>query len=161
MLEKEHGIRLLDYFDMFTGTSTGSLIAAAILNGESAQSIYDTYADDNSPIFSTKNNIKNTMREAFFPQYSAEAFEQSLVERFNEMKLGDLAKKSGKSFAFFATNFTKAKIAIYPSPNFTSVADEYQNQTVLEALRASSAAPFYFSPVSHPDSNHLLIDGGL
>lgn len=160
-LEEEYNIKLLDYFDMIVGTSTGALISSGLLLGKSGKEIYDQYADKDNKIFSQKKSLASQLKSVFYAQYDHVDLEKSLIEEFGTKKLVDLYNESNKKdFAFFSANFTKAKPIIYASPNLKSSEMVKQDATIVEALRTSTAAPFYFEPFVDEEKN-LLLDGGI
>lgn len=160
-LEEEYNIKIMDYFDMVVGTSTGALIASGLLLGQSGKEIFNQYADKDNKIFSTKKTLTQQAKSVFYAGFDYKQLENELRAEFGEKTLKQLYKDSNKKdFAFFSTNFTKAKPIIYASPNLKSSEMVRQDSTILEALRTSTAAPFYFEP--HKDMNgDLLLDGGL
>ena len=160
-LEEEYDIKILDYFDMVVGTSTGALISAGLLLGRSGEDIYNQYADKENRIFSLEKTLTNRARSIFFAGFEHSALENELISEFGNKKLSDLYNESGKKdFAFFSSNFTKAKPIIYTSPSLKSSEMVRQDASIVEALRTSTAAPFYFEPFKD-DNGHLLLDGGL
>lgn len=160
-LEEEYNIKLLDHFDMVVGTSTGALISAGLLLGRDGKEIFDQYADKDNKIFSTKKSLTQQAKSTFFAGFDHSALENELMAEFGSKKLVDLYKSSGKKdFAFFSSNFTKAKPIIYASPSLKSSEMVRQDATIVESLRTSTAAPFYFEPFED-ENHHLLLDGGL
>lgn len=160
-LEEEFDIKIMDYFDMVVGTSTGALIASGLLLGRTGKQIFDQYADKDNRIFSDKKSLTNQAKSTFYAGFNHDQLEKELIEEFGEKTLKDIYLTSKKKdFAFFSTNFTKAKPIIYASPSLKSSEMVKQDSTIVEALRTSTAAPFYFEPFK--DSNgDLLLDGGL
>lgn len=159
-LEEEYDIKLIDHFDMIVGTSTGALISAGLLLGRSGKEIYEQYIEDNK-IFSMKNTFSKQAKSIFYAKYDSTFLENELISEFGNKKLTDLYKESNKKdFAFFSSNFTKAKPIIYASPSLKSSEMVRQDATIVEALRTSTAAPFYFEPFED-ENHHLLLDGGL
>lgn len=159
-LEEEYDIKLTDHFDMIVGTSTGALISAGLLLGRSGKEIYEQYIEDNK-IFSMKNTFSKQAKSIFYAKYDSTFLENELISEFGNKKLTDLYKESNKKdFAFFSSNFTKAKPIIYASPSLKSSEMVRQDATIVEALRTSTAAPFYFEPFED-ENHHLLLDGGL
>ncbi len=160
-LEEEYDIKLLDYFDMVVGTSTGALISAGLLLGRPGEDIYNQYADKENKIFALEKALTTRAKSIFFAGFEHSALENELIAEFGTKKLSDLYKESGKKdFAFFSSNFTKAKPIIYASPSLKSSEMVRQDSSIVEALRTSTAAPFYFEPFKD-ENGHLLLDGGL
>ncbi len=160
-LEEEYGIKLADHFDMIVGTSTGALISSGLLLGKSGKEIFDQYADKDNKIFSTKKGLTQQAKSIFYAGYDHTSLENELIAEFGNKKLKDLYRLSNeKDFAFFSANFTKAKPIIYASPSLKSSEMVRQDATIVEALRTTTAAPFYFEPFKDEKDN-LLLDGGL
>ncbi len=161
-LEEEYDIRILDHFDMVVGTSTGALIAAAILVGQSGKEIYDSYMDPTNPIFSEKHSMKQRLSSRFLAQYAEKGILDYLNQEIGDHTLESLYKVSGKKdFAFFASNFTKAKPIIYGSPSLKKSKITKDNVSVIEVLRTTTSAPFFFEPVADKETGDLIVDGGL
>ncbi len=161
-LEEEYDIKIKDHFDMIVGTSTGALIAAAILVGQSGKEIYDSYLDPENPIFKGKNSMKTRMSSTFMPQYREEGIMKYLAEQVGDRTMETLYKESGrKDFAFFATNFTKGKPVIYGSPSLKHSTLTKDDVSAIEVLRTTTSAPFFFEPVKEEGTGDLILDGGL
>ncbi len=161
-LEEEYGIKIKDHFNMVVGTSTGALIAAAILTGQSGKEIYDSYMDPDNPIFKGKNSMKTRMSSTFMPQYGEEGIMNYLAEQIGEHTLETMYETSGKKdFAFFATNFTKGKPVVYGSPSLSHSTLTKNDVSAIEVLRTTTSAPFFFEPVKEEGTGNLILDGGL
>ncbi len=161
-LEEEYDIKVKDHFDMIVGTSTGALIAAAILVGQSGKEIYDSYMDPHNPIFEGKQSMKTRLSSTFMAQYEDKGIMTYLEEQIGDHTLETLYKVSGKKdFAFFATNFSKAKPIIYGSPSLDHSKLTKTDVTAIEVLRTTTSAPFFFEPVVDKQTGDLILDGGL
>ncbi len=161
-LEEEYDIKIREHFDMIVGTSTGALIAAGILIGQSGKEIYDAYIDKDNPIFTGKIKLKDRMNKTFLPQYEDEGIMKFLGEQIGEHTIQTLYKASGKKdFAFFASNFTKAKPIIYGSPSLNHSDITMNDVPAIKVLRTTTSAPFFFEPVVDEETGDLIIDGGL
>ncbi len=161
-LEEEYNIKIKDHFDMIVGTSTGALIAAAILIGQSGKEIYDSYMDPDNPIFKGKNSMKTRMSVRFMAQYRDDGIMKYLTKEVGEHTLESLYEASGKKdFAFFATNFTKGKPVVYGSPSLNNSKITKNDVSIIEVLRTTTSAPFFFEPVEDPETKDLILDGGL
>ncbi|BDU67589.1 MAG: hypothetical protein TYPL_2420 [Candidatus Tyloplasma litorale] len=160
-LEEEYNIKIIDYFDFIVGTSTGALISAGILSGISGKEIYETYVSKNNQIFSNKKSFKKQFTSTFFAAYPEDGLMDYLKKEIGDHSLLSLYKLSNKKdFAFFASNFTKAKPIIYSSPTYNKSSLTKNNVSLIEALRTTTAAPFYFEPLKN-NEGHLILDGGL
>ncbi len=161
-LEEEYGIKIIDHFDMIVGTSTGALIAAAILVGQSGKEIFDSYMDADNPIFKGRRGMRERLSAPFLAQYGDKGIMEYLGEQIGDHTLDTLYRQSGqKDFAFFASNFSKAKPIIYGSPSLNHSSLIKKNVTAIDVLRTTTSAPFFFEPVEDPETGELIMDGGL
>ncbi len=161
-LEEEYDIKIKDHFDMIVGTSTGALIAAAILVGQSGKEIFDSYMDPNNPIFEGRRGMRERLSVLFLAQYGEEGIMNYLADQIGDHTLDSLYKVSGKKdFAFFASNFTKAKPIIYGSPSLNHSTLTKKDVSAIEVLRTTTSAPFFFEPVPDANTGDLIMDGGL
>ncbi len=160
-LEEDYNIKILDYFDMIIGTSTGALISAGLLSGLSGKKIYETYVDENNKIFAGKKSFTEQFKSTFYSAYHHEGLNSYLKNEIGDYTLEKLYEESKKDFAFFATNFTKAKPLVYSSPNLVNSELVKNNVSLLEALRTTTAAPFFFEPFKDEENDHLILDGGV
>ncbi len=160
-LEEEYDIKVRDHFDMVVGTSTGALIAAGVLNGTPGKEIFDSYMDPNNPIFKGKRTFRKQFGSIWYAQYETDGIMGYLKEEVGDNTLESLYKISKKKdFAFFATNFTKAKPIIYASPSLKGSSLTETDKSMIDVLRATTSAPFFFEPVINEDDEFIL-DGGL
>ena len=86
---------LLDVFDLFAGTSTGSIIAAGLSVGKSAAELCALYEVGGKKIFS-KSWLSNPFRYgggALLPAYSGVGLDELLDKEFQNTRLGDAAKR--------------------------------------------------------------------
>lgn len=143
-VEKAFGIKVSDYFDIVTGTSTGGILTCAYLCPSpedatkpkfNAQEVVDIYFQKGDEIFST--NIFHKLRSLgglIDEKYPDDGIEDALQEYFEDVWLKDLLKptvitsydiKNRKGHFFF-----QHKAAIDPAYNFK----------VKDVSRATSAA---------------------
>src|ERR1044071_2368991 len=90
-LEKLTGKRLVEYFDLITGTSTGGIIALGLGLGLSADEILSFYRNRGPQIFPTTglHRVMYGLRHVFSPKHSQKALQHSLEEVFKAQKLGE------------------------------------------------------------------------
>ncbi|MCU7836782.1 MAG: patatin-like phospholipase family protein [gamma proteobacterium symbiont of Taylorina sp.] len=162
--------RLSDYFDLFAGTSTGAILAAAYIYPDkkfSAQSAVDIYIREGQKIFYADlwQRIKS-LGSWNDEKYSADELERVLDEAFGGLKLSDLVKPS--CFVSYDIGGNEA-IACQPAPVIFTQHDALEKNKdywLKELLRGSCAAPTYFeaaqvSTIANSEKHHLLIDGGV
>ncbi|MEB3357902.1 MAG: patatin-like phospholipase family protein [Synechococcales bacterium] len=148
---------LADYFDFIGGTSTGSILAAALAKGMSARQVRDFYIESGSSIFRKRWN----MVQRFWSTYSPQALEAKLQEEFQDTELG--SEKLKTLLLIVAKNATTGETWFFvnnPKGRY------YKNDKALklrDLIRASSAAPTFFPP--HPiltvSGKYEFIDGGM
>lgn len=153
----------IDYFDWVSGTSTGSILAIALIIGKSCSQIRSIY-------FRFKDTVMSGSRP-----YSSEKIEQLLKEEVGEnLKMDDLYTKYGKFVLIPTTLVDRYPVQMhlfrsYPPPlrlinrqclnhqqeNQFAPMPEPKHQLVWQALRSSCAAPTYFTTYGR------CVDGGL
>jgi patatin-like phospholipase/acyl hydrolase len=91
ILEETLGKTSHDMFRLSVGTSTGSILAAGIACGLSAEQLYRLYLDHGKDIF------KQTLRSRFWFssrfRYPRTSLEQALRENMGDITLGELWKQ--------------------------------------------------------------------
>jgi patatin-like phospholipase/acyl hydrolase len=149
MLERELGGHLCDYVDLVAGTSTGSILAAAIASGMSMETIVDLYIKEGPYIFGIPREHKiRSMWGLRGSKYDESRLEEILIKYFKDAKLDDLKT----DFLATAYNITDGK------PRFFSKRQE-GDYRLTDVVQASSTAPTYFEPKTIKDKDY--IDGGV
>ena len=166
-LSNNPAARLADYFDLFAGTSTGSMIVAGLLAPDkdnrpiySAKEIVGLYFDNAETIFqdSLLQDIKSVVG-LLNVKYSAEGIESVFQQHFPKTELKNLLKPTlipvydltrGKNYFF---RQQKAQVSAR------------HNYFLKDALRSATSAITYFPPVqiSTVDNSRqrCFIDGGI
>ena len=87
-------VNILEKFDMIAGTSTGSIIAAAIAKGTDPKEIVSLYRQDGKEIFAAKvpTILPNFIAQAIHTKFLNCELRSVLEREFEELKLGDIAK---------------------------------------------------------------------
>ena len=162
-LKEEYNINLLDYFDVFVGTSTGAIIVAYLLSGVDPKDIYKEYSEDgsNNVIFSNRKSIIEQLKSTFYASYDDNNINELIIQKFGGKNLREFYKDCKKDFLFCATNFSTSSPIVYTSPTFKETSWTFNDKTVYEAIRSTIAAPFVFEPFVDKKTNNLLLDGGL
>lgn len=149
-------LRLSDYFDLIGGTSTGSIIAAALALGQSVDEILERYCSMGRRIFEKKR----------FRLWQAVFHEDELVAGINmtvgDVRLGDPAVKTGLCVVTKRadTNSTWPLIN-HPTGRFYEANRAYR---LADVVRASVAAPVAFTPLRLPlgsGESGTFVDGGV
>ena len=162
--------RLCDYFDLIGGTSTGSIIASCLAIGMSAAEIKNMYMELGDKIFGKKYKwwkifeIDDLMKAS----YDEKPLEEQLKKVFGDIKLGDPDRiKTGLCIiAKRADTNSVWPLINHPGGKYFGSADGMNKDILLwKAVRASSAAPSYFTPqiidVGGGLSEAAFVDGGV
>ena len=170
ILREKHGADYLlcDYFDLIGGTSTGSIIAAALAVGKSVDEIVDLYMDLGGKIFGKKRSFWNPLETWRFlkAEYDYIELENSLKEAFGNITLESdqiktglciIAKRADTNSVWPLINHPQGKF-------FDTNIGKNKNILLWQAVRASSAAPTYFAPqmIDVGDGQRAaFVDGGV
>jgi len=158
---------LADYFDLIGGTSTGSLIAAALALGYSVGRLVDLY------LALSKRGFRKRpwLAGLWAPKFDESALRTVIVEHFGSTTLGADTLRCG--LGIVAKRLDTASVWLFHNhprgPFFAPEnppADFIRNSDLLLAdlLRASTAAPSYFAPELievAPGVKGLFVDGGV
>jgi uncharacterized protein len=133
--------RLCDYFDLIGGTSTGSVIAAALACGMSVAEIRILYARLGGDVFTRSILRMGVLAPKFSGQKVLEALQQNLGA---DTSIGSDRIRTGLMI------MTKRLDTGSPWPIHNHPAGPYAAQSrallLAEVVRASTAAPTYFEP---------------
>jgi len=171
-ITKNPNTRIVDYFDMIVGTSTGGILACFYLtpnlNAKSedpvskftASTALDFYCEKGYKIFNgSKKRTWFGLRQIFYAtKYSPKNLENIFQQEFNNLKMSELLKpcivttydmKSKTAFFFNSSDSLKIKSDFY----------------VRDVVRSTSAAPTYFPPAIvkgiNSDQYMYNLDGGV
>lgn len=160
LLREKHDnpdLKLCDYFDLIGGTSTGSIIAAALAIGKDVTEVKQMYLDLGETVFTRNNPLK--WLKAFF---NADNLRVELEKAFGDKTLGSAEIKTG--LCIFAKRADTGSTWVFLNhPEGKYYAD---NKDILlrRAVRASTAAPTYFEPETIDvgrGQKGAFIDGGV
>lgn len=143
-LRQRHGndpdFRLCDYFDLIGGTSTGAIIATCLALGMKASEVKKMYLDLGGVIFAKRR----TWFQWLSAKFDASALEDSLHDVLGNRTLGSSDLRTGLCIV------TKRADTGSTWPLINHPGGKYfdSNRGILlrKAVRASAAAPTYFTP---------------
>jgi hypothetical protein len=150
MLEEKLGRPLSEISRLYAGTSTGSIISAALAAGMTASRIHELYLTLGHHIF------RQSWRTFLFPltryRYPLQPLERALHDQLGDMTMKDLWKDmSLKDVVITAFDvLTNETCFIKPWKL------QYQDWPLVKAVLASSSVPTYFPPVEG-----RYVDGGV
>lgn len=187
-LEQRTGKRIVELFDLIIGTSTGAILAMGVTcPGEtgvtpkhSAQELARLYLDHGEVIFPPKSRVSWlvslaiwTMQTKLF-KWLGNILDKTLKTPYSSKGLEDVSEKFFGKTTRMADLLGEVIITTYEleSRNTrlfsqrTAKANEGRNFTLIQAVRATSAAPSYFKPltISQPHavpSDVSFVDCGM
>lgn len=165
---------LADYFDLIGGTSTGAIIATALAVGYTAAQVKSLYFDWGPAIFSRP---LSRPIPGMGPRFNAGALASRLRSALGERQLQSedlrtglaiIAKRIDTGAPWVLTNNPRAKYWNDPPPDPATGKIPYvgnKRYKLRDLLRASSAAPYYFSPkrmtIVEGEPDGLFVDGAV
>lgn len=151
LLRARHGgsdnFRLSHYFDLIAGTSTGAILAAGLAKGMRVSALRELYEELAGSVFK-----RNFFRQGVFrAKYSAKKLREYLRDKFNKNTMGSQSIETGLLIVAkrldtgsnwpMSNNPGNPFFVAGPDDSFLSNED----YLLREVIRASTAAPSYFS----------------
>jgi patatin-like phospholipase/acyl hydrolase len=156
-IHDEFSVDFVRQFDLIAGTSTGSIIAAALATGIPIGDVVKLYEDHGSAIFPRSwwtPKIWRKTRKVFGSSYKNAALKAILADKFGEKTLSE----TETNLILPATNIGDGAVHVLKSAyDVTFVRDP--NVKIADAVLASCSAPTFFDP--HKIGPYMLADGGL
>ena len=145
-LEDMYKVPLYQIFDLVAGTSTGSIVGAALGCGISMDEVTSLYKLHGNAIFKKKKVGVKLLRPSW---YSNEELKKQLENVFEKKKLSEANTK----LLIPSTSLENYKYSVFTQDS---------NESIVDALMSSAAAPFYFDAYqTSGDISHFYMDGGL
>lgn len=145
-LEEEYKVPLSQIFDLVAGTSTGSIVGAALACNMSMKNVTNLYKKHGKDIFKKKIVGVKLLRSSW---YSSEELKRQLSTVFQDRTLKDASTR----LLIPSTSLENYKYSIFTQES---------NESIVDALMSSAAAPFYFNAYKTTGNiNHFYMDGGL
>lgn len=146
---------LLEYVDMLAGSSTGSILAFGLASGKSLKDLENIYKSHGADIFSHSWWWAITdMDGVLGPKYDATSIESLLKQSFSDHPLSSINRTWTQAYSI---DITTQKAKVFDTLKAREVPDE--DIPIWQAIRASTAAPTYFSAADL--KGDALCDGGL
>ncbi|TDQ77432.1 patatin-like phospholipase family protein [Sphingobacterium yanglingense] len=158
-----------EYFDFFSGTSTGGILTSILLFPSeqdpnkpkySAREALDIYLEHGETIFSASKWRKFLSKFGLVSEiYNEEVIEKILADYFGDTKLSELIKPC----IITAYNIELRKNHLFRQQKAISHGDT-RDFYLRDVCRATSAAPTFFSVAeifSLANTRYVLVDGGL
>ena len=154
-LEADLQVRIVDAFDLITGTSAGGIIALALGAGLRPAEIAAQYEHLVATVFPrARRRWWRLPGRLVRPGYDASVLRMALTDVFGTRLLGD----SSKRLVVPSWDVHKGSVHIFKTPHHERFRRDWKIPMVDVAM-ATSAAPAYFA-AAHVDC-HRLVDGGV
>ncbi|KAL2087036.1 hypothetical protein ACEWY4_018095 [Coilia grayii] len=156
-LEREAGRPIRELFDWVAGTSTGGILALAVIHGKSMQYLRCLYFRMKEQVFKGSRPYESAPLEDFLKKEFGEDTKMTDVKHPRVMVTSVLADRHPGELHIFR-NYNPP--ALQRDPPYASTATFKpltipEEQLVWRAARSSGAAPTYFRPMGR------FLDGGL
>lgn len=161
------------FIDKALGISSGSIVAALIVSGFSANEITSllTTFDDFSFLkkktdFANKNvfgkPLSILIKKGIYDSEVIEDFMDFLLSKKNISTFQDVCFASESRLKIIAADFTLKKMILLPDDLKKYGYNPYKFK-IAKAVRMSCAIPFYYTPyiIEGLRNNHYIIDGGV
>lgn len=149
------GIDIHTTFGLISGTSTGSIVAAAVARQINPSSIVAMYREHGPSIFSRKPSlIPDKYQPGHQSVYDSRILERVLKDTFGEVRLGEISLP----LLIPATDIGNGGVHVFKS----AYQKDYERDgkvPLYQAVLASCSAPTYFDPSRVGE--YLIADGGL
>jgi uncharacterized protein len=169
-LERQIGQPLNQYFDLIAGTSTGSIVAAGLVEGLTASQLLDIYEKQGDEIFSTSLFRKTISSFINQPKYPNNGLKNVLEEHLGGYTFSNLHERVSPTprarLLILAYNTMQRSTQFFLSP----LVDEnpwYKDANIWEACVSSASAPTFFPPyqfqtaAGEDAANYTFVDGGV
>lgn len=150
-IQEEFKLEFHQDFDLIAGTSTGSIIAAALAFDIPLAKVSQLYKEQGPLIFSPR---RWSLGGALFPRYASDPLRDALQDVFQGAALSDAKTR----LIIPATDIGNGGVHVFKSDYDTSFVRD-RNVRVVDAVLASCSAPSYFAPARV--GPYQLSDGGL
>ncbi len=166
-MERHFNAKCSDRFEMFCGTSTGSIIALALASGKSASEVVELYKLLGAQVFpSSISRLWKWPKIAWSlarSTYGNEELYRCLFELFGETTLGDLSAR-GKYVMVPAFCLTTGRPRVFKTDHAAGLT-AHSKYRLVDIAMASSAAPIVLPLVNIPNPVSTAIetfcDGGV
>lgn len=150
-IQDEFGLEYHRDFDLIAGTSTGSIIAAALAYDVPLAKVTMLYREQGPLIFSLR---RWSLGGVLFPRYASDPLRNALKDVFQDATLSDAKTR----LIIPATDIGNGGVHVFKSAYDANFVRDH-NVKVVDAVLASCSAPSYFAPTRV--GPYQLSDGGL
>ena len=166
-IEKSCGIRANEHFDLYAGTSTGSIIAMGLAAGYTTDEILDLYINIGCKIFPHRagsiSDIWKFLKQFFVPIYDNKILKKELNIFFGDKTVEDVLKRN-KYFIVPTLCLSNSQPRIFKTDYKTGY-NQHNAYKLADIVFASCSAPTYFpvAKIKHPLNGYYeyFVDGGM
>jgi uncharacterized protein len=163
-LERQTNKKIVEHFDLITGTSTGGLIALGLAMGTPAEKLLDFYRKKGAQIFPKTGRVGGwvrTFRNIFSPKFQPLQLRSAVVAVVGDQPLHQARTR----LAIPSYQSVPGRVYIFKTPhNARGRGLQDASISAIDVALATSAAPTYF-PAHRVEMGGLLkgvfIDGGV
>jgi patatin-like phospholipase/acyl hydrolase len=171
-LHEKGRLRLVDHFDLITGTSTGGILAIGLALGMKAADLQEFYEKRGPNIFGGGEGLNkwwHSIRHWFTSKFNQDALQRELQEAYASSPKGKTGRPQTEwlddppcKLLVPAYNTEIDRPHLFRSPYGRFVHTDKGHDPVIVAL-STAAAPTYFNPVQSRNSFATIrtIDGGV
>jgi patatin-like phospholipase/acyl hydrolase len=156
--ERATGRRVVEHFDLITGTSTGGIIALGLAMGAPAEDIARFYETEGPTIFPPRAGLRRwpaRLLDFFRPKYTSAALRRAVQGVVGERPL----REARTRLVVPAYDVNTGKVYLFKTPHHKGYV-HHADLPALDVALATSAAPTYFPAHTIPGRG-TFIDGGL
>ena len=154
--------RLVDYFDLVAGTSTGGIIALGLANGLRASDVRDLYVKRGGEIFPVERagaigwctRKLHSLRRLVRYRYDRDALSKLLHENFGDRTFGE----SRARLCVPSADGRFGETYIFKTPHHPDFKKD-ASERITKIAASTAAAPTFFRPLE--DGGYTFLDGGL
>ena len=156
-LIQTYGKNLYQLVDVAAGTSTGSIITAALMIGKSAKEILDLYLRCGTHLFKKSKRTLPVIKYLMSYRYDNESLRQLLDEQFGSITMDEIwepnnpSKIPHKILVIIIRDLVEARTRF-----LKSYKDDARDWTLVKAILGSTAVPTIF-----PVLDGRYVDGGV
>ncbi len=166
-IEKCCGIKVNDYFDLYAGTSTGSIIAVGLAAGCTANEILELYKNIGSQIFPHRAGYIScawkAIKQFFVPIYDNKILKKELQNFFGNKSIEDVCNRN-KYIIVPTLCLSNSQPRIFKT-DYKPEYNQHNAYKLADIVLASCSAPTYFpvAKIKHPIDGYYeyFVDGGM
>ena len=161
-------------FDLIVGTSTGGIIACALVAGVPLTEIVSLYVEHGPKIFTRPlpsgipSAVVDIMRRPAALSSGTHELRTALTAKLHAKTLGEVYAERGIGLAIPAVEMSQHHAWVFKTPHLKDTTNNRDDHyTLVDVCLATSAAPIYRSlaaidhPKSRVDGFNVFVDGGL